>query len=185
PLQAIIYNLLSVGATWGVIVLVFSKGFMRDLLGYNASPVIESWAPILLFCILFGLSMDYHVFLLSRIREHYDISRNNAESVAVGLRTTGRIITGAAAIMVVIFGAFSQGSMLALQQLGFGLAIAVLIDATVIRSVLVPALMTIVGDRNWWLPKWLSWLPDLRIEGEAPAPPTAKTDEQEKAAVER
>jgi len=185
PLQAIIYNLLSVGATWGVIVLVFSKGFMRDLLGYNASPVIESWAPILLFCILFGLSMDYHVFLLSRIREHYDISRNNAESVAVGLRTTGRIITGAAAIMVVIFGAFSQGSMLALQQLGFGLAIAVLIDATVIRSVLVPALMTIVGDRNWWLPKWLGWLPDLRIEGEAPAPPTAKSHEQVTAAVER
>lgn len=185
PLQAIIYNLLSVGATWGVIVLVFSKGFLRDLLGYNASPVIESWAPILLFCILFGLSMDYHVFLLSRIREHYDISRDNAESVAVGLRSTGRIITGAAAIMVVIFGAFSQGSMLALQQLGFGLAIAVLIDATVIRSVLVPALMTIVGDRNWWLPTWLNWLPDLRIEGEAPAPPAAKVDEPVKAGVEQ
>ena len=117
--------------------------------------------------------MDYHVFILSRIREHYDLSHNNAESVAVGLRSTGRIITGAALIMVVVFGAFSQGSMLALQQLGFGLAVAVALDATVIRSVLVPSLMTIVGDTNWWLPKWLEWLPDVRIEGEAPHAPNA------------
>lgn len=171
PVQAIIYNLLSVGATWGILVGVFSKGWGRDLLGYSASPIIESWAPILLFCVLFGLSMDYHVFILSRIREHYDISHNNRESVAVGLRTTGKIITGAALIMVVVFGAFSMGSMLALQQLGFGLAVAVLIDATLIRSVLVPAVMTIVGDRNWYLPSWLNWLPDLRIEGDAPTPP--------------
>jgi RND superfamily putative drug exporter len=171
PIKAMVYNLLSVGAAWGITVLVFSKGFGRDLLGYTASPVIESWLPILLFCILFGLSMDYHVFILSRIREHYDLSRNNAESVAIGLRSTGRIITGAALIMVVIFGAFSQGSMLALQQLGFGLVVAVALDATIIRSVLVPSLMTIVGDTNWWLPKWLEWLPDVRIEGEPPLPP--------------
>lgn len=178
PIKAMVYNLLSVGAAWGITVLVFSKGFGRDLLGYTASPVIESWLPILLFCILFGLSMDYHVFILSRIREHYDISHNNAESVAIGLRSTGRIITGAALIMVVIFGAFSQGSMLALQQLGFGLAVAVALDATIIRSVLVPSLMTIVGDTNWWLPKWLAWLPDVRIEGEAPLPPDADEREQ-------
>lgn len=170
PLQAIVFNLLSVGATYGVLVLVFSKGFMRDLLGYNASPVVESWIPILLFCILFGLSMDYHVFILSRIREHYDISGNNSESVAIGLRTTGKIITGAAMIMVVVFGAFSTGRLLALQQLGFGLAVSVFLDATIVRSVLVPSIMTIVGDRNWWLPSWLNWLPDIRIEGEPPVP---------------
>jgi RND superfamily putative drug exporter len=174
PIKAIVYNLLSVGAAWGIMVLVFSDGVGRDLLGYTASPVIESWLPILLFCVLFGLSMDYHVFILSRIREHYDISKDNAESVAVGLRSTGRIITGAALIMVVVFGAFSQGSMLALQQLGFGLAVAVFLDATIIRSILVPSLMTIIGDSNWWLPKWLEWLPDIRIEGEPPQAPSAE-----------
>ncbi|HWV35511.1 MAG TPA: MMPL family transporter, partial [Thermomicrobiales bacterium] len=131
--------------------------------------------PILLFCILFGLSMDYHVFIVSRIREHYDISRDNHESVAIGLRSTGKIITGAALIMVVVFGAFSTGSMLALQQLGFGLAVAVFLDATIVRSVLVPSVMTLLDDRNWWLPRWLHWLPDLRIEGEAPVP-TAQGD---------
>jgi len=168
PLQAIIFNLLSVGATWGLMVLVFSKGFLRDFFGYHPSPIVESWIPILLFCILFGLSMDYHVFLLSRIREHYDISHDNRESVAVGLKSTGKIITGAALIMVVIFGAFSTGSLLALQQLGFGLAVAVFLDATIVRSILVPSVMTLLGDWNWWLPSWLHWLPDLRIEGSAP-----------------
>jgi RND superfamily putative drug exporter len=178
PLQAIVFNLLSVGATWGIMVLVFSKGFLRDFFGFHASPVIEAWIPILLFCILFGLSMDYHVFILSRIREHYDISHNNSESVAVGLKSTGKIITGAALIMVVIFGAFSTGSLLALQQVGFGLAIAVLLDATIVRSVLVPSVMTLLGDLNWWLPGWLNWLPDVRIEGEAPTPAGAQQDDR-------
>ncbi len=172
PLQAIVFNLLSVAATYGLLVLVFSKGFLRDFLGYTESPVIESWIPILSFCILFGLSMDYHVFILSRIREHYDISHNNSEAVAVGLRSTGKIITGAALIMVVVFGAFSTGSLLAMQQLGFALAVSVFLDATIVRSVLVPSIMTIVGDRNWWLPKWLEWLPDIRIEGEPTVPVT-------------
>jgi len=166
PLQAIVFNILSVGAAWGIMVAVFSLGIGRELLGYNESEIVELWLPILMFCILFGLSMDYHVFIVSRIREHYDISHNNHEAVAVGLRSTGRIITGAAAIMVVVFGAFSMGSMLAIQQLGFGLAIAVAIDATIIRSVLVPGVMTLCGDRNWYLPKWLRWLPDFRIEGD-------------------
>ena len=166
PIKAILFNLLSVGAAWGMMVGVFSKGYMRDLFGYNSSESIEAWLPILMFCVLFGLSMDYHVFIVSRIREHYDISHDNHESVAVGLRSTGKIITGAAAIMVVVFGAFSMGSMLAIQQLGFGLAVAVAIDATVIRSVLVPSTMTLVSEYNWYLPKWLSWLPDLRIEGD-------------------
>jgi RND superfamily putative drug exporter len=174
PLQAIVFNLLSVGATWGIMVMVFSKGVLRDLFGFHVSPVIESWIPILLFCILFGLSMDYHVFILSRIREHYDISHDNRESVAVSLRSTGIIITGAALIMVVVFGAFATGSMLALQQLGFGLAVAVLLDATIVRSVLVPSAMMLLGDRNWWLPGWLGWLPDLRIEGEPQLPSGAQ-----------
>lgn len=168
PIQAIFYNLLSVGATYGVLNQVFAKGWLRDQLNYTASPTIEAWLPILLFCILFGLSMDYHVFLLSRIREHYDLTQNNAESVAIGLRTTGKIITGAATIMVVIFISFSQGSLLSLQQFGFGLAVAVALDATIVRTMLVPAVMTIVGNRNWYLPRWLHWLPDLRIEGTAP-----------------
>lgn len=166
PLQAIVFNLLSVAASWGIMVAVFSRGYFRDIFGYNESPIIEMWLPILMFCILFGLSMDYHVFIVSRIREHYDISHNNHEAVAIGLRSTGRIITGAAAIMVVVFGAFSMGSMLSLQQLGFGLAVAVALDATIIRSVLVPSVMTIVGDKNWYLPKWMGWLPDIRIEGD-------------------
>jgi RND superfamily putative drug exporter len=166
PLKAILFNLLSVGAAWGIMVAVFSFGIGRDLLGYNESPIIEMWLPILMFCVLFGLSMDYHVFIVSRIREHYDISHNNHESVAVGLRSTGKIITGAAAIMVVVFGAFSMGSMLSIQQLGFGLAVAIALDATIIRSVLVPSVMTLAGDWNWYLPKWLDWLPDLRIEGD-------------------
>jgi RND superfamily putative drug exporter len=112
--------------------------------------------------------MDYHVFLLSRIREHYDLTHRNKESVAVGLQSTARIITGAALIMVVVFVGFATGRLVFLQQVGFGLAIAVLIDATVIRSVLVPASMAILGDRNWYFPKWLHWLPDVRVEGHAP-----------------
>jgi len=165
PVTAIVLNLLSVGASYGLMVLVFQKGFLIDFFGFQRSPVIESWIPLLLFSILFGLSMDYHVFLLSRIREHYDISGRNRESVAIGLRTTARIITGAALIMVAVFAGMAAGQVVSFQQMGFGLAVAVLIDATVIRSVLVPATMTLIGNRNWYLPAWLQWLPDLRIEG--------------------
>src|SRR5690606_24770261 len=125
----------------------------------------EAYLPIFLFSVLFGLSMDYHVFLLSRIREHYDETHDNAESVAVGLKSTGRIITGAALIMVAVFSGFAAGRLVFLQQIGFGLGVAVLIDATIIRMVLVPSLMTLLGDRNWYMQKWLSWLPDLRVEG--------------------
>jgi RND superfamily putative drug exporter len=109
--------------------------------------------------------MDYHVFLLSRIREHYDLTHNNRESVAVGLQSTGRIITGAALIMVVVFAGFAAGRLVMLEQVGFGLAIAVLIDATLVRTILVPSAMVLLGDRNWYLPKWLHWIPDLRVEG--------------------
>jgi putative drug exporter of the RND superfamily len=169
PLKAIIMNLLSVGAAYGLIVLVFQKGYGDDLLGFQQVPAIEAWLPLFLFCVLFGLSMDYHVFLLSRIREHYSRTHRNAESVAVGLQSTARLITGAALIMVLVFSAFAAGRLVALQQLGFGLAVAVALDATIIRTILVPASMELLGDRNWYLPSWLRWLPDLRIEGKAPA----------------
>lgn len=166
PAKAIVMNLLSVGAAYGLMVLVFQEGVLAGFFGFQHVTVIESWIPILLFCVLFGLSMDYHVFLLSRIREHFDLTHRNRESVAVGLRSTAKIITGAAMIMVVVFASFASGRLVVLQQLGFGLAVSILIDATIIRSVLVPSSMALLGDWNWYLPRWLSWLPDLRIEGE-------------------
>jgi RND superfamily putative drug exporter len=153
-------------------VLVFQKGYGTDFFGFQRTPTIESWVPIFLFCVLFGLSMDYHVFLLSRIREHYDATHNNRESVAVGLQATGKIITGAALIMVAVFAGFASGQLVMFQQMGFGLAVAVLLDATIVRSILVPATMALLGDRNWYLPRCLNWLPDLRVEG-SPVGPTA------------
>jgi RND superfamily putative drug exporter len=171
PAKAIVMNLLSFGAAYGLMVLVFQKGYLHNVLGFEKTPTIEAWIPIFLFCVLFGLSMDYHVFLLSRIREHYDQTHRNRESVAVGLQATARIITGAALIMVAVFVGFASGRLVMLQQVGFGLAVAVFIDATVVRSVLVPAAMTLLGDLNWYLPRWLHWLPDLRVEG-TPAPVT-------------
>jgi RND superfamily putative drug exporter len=171
PAKAILMNLLSVGATYGMLVLVFQKGYGHNLLGFQQTPVIESWVPIFLFCVLFGLSMDYHVFLLSRIREHYDLTQRNTESVAVGLQATGKIITGAAAIMIAVFIGFAAGQLVMFQQMGFGLAVAVFLDATIVRCVLVPSAMALLGDRNWYLPSWLQWLPDLRVEGRPrPAP---------------
>jgi RND superfamily putative drug exporter len=165
PIKAIIMNLLSVGAAYGLIVLVFQKGVGADLFGFRQVETIEAWLPLFLFSILFGLSMDYHVFLLSRIREHFDQTGDNGESVAHGLRTTGGLITGAAIIMVAVFGGFAAGNLVMLQQMGFGLAVAVLIDATIVRSILVPASMKLLGDRNWYLPRWLQWLPDVKVEG--------------------
>ncbi|MGH2590966.1 MAG: MMPL family transporter, partial [Actinomycetota bacterium] len=126
---------------------------------------IEAWLPLFLFSVLFGLSMDYHVFLLSRIRERFDFTGDNTESVAYGLRTTGGLITGAALIMVAVFGGFAAGRLAPLQQLGFGLAVAVFLDATVVRSILVPSSMKLLGNLNWYLPSWLQWLPQLRVEG--------------------
>lgn len=165
PLKAILLNLLSVGATYGLMVLVFQKGYLHSVFRFQTSPTIEAWVPIFLFCVLFGLSMDYHVFLISRIREHYDQTHRNRESVAVGLQSTARLITGAALIMVVVFSGFAAGQLVAFQQMGFGLAVAVLLDATIVRSVLVPSMMALLGTVNWYLPSWLTWLPDLRIDG--------------------
>ncbi|MDP9329475.1 MAG: MMPL family transporter [Actinomycetota bacterium] len=173
PLKAILMNLLSVGAAYGAITLVFQKGigigfFNAIGFSFHKSEAIEAWLPLFLFSVLFGLSMDYHVFLLSRIREEYEKTHNNTEAVAYGLRTTAGIITGAALIMVVVFIAFASGSLGPLQQMGFGLAVAVFMDATIVRTLLVPAGMRLLGDLNWYLPKWLQWLPKLNIEGHEP-----------------
>lgn len=164
PIKAIILNLLSVAATYGLLVLVFQKGLGNDLGILAEFDIIEAWIPLFLFSILFGLSMDYHVFLLSRIRERFDQTGDNTESVAFGIRSTGRLITGAALIMVAVFWGFAAGDLIGLQEMGFGLGIAVLIDATIVRMVLVPASMRLLGSRNWYLPSFLHWLPDVRVE---------------------
>jgi putative drug exporter of the RND superfamily len=163
--KAIAMNVLSVGAAYGLIVWVFQEGNLVGFFGFQQTDVIEAGLPLFMFAMLFGLSMDYHVFLLSRIREHYDHSHTNTESVAVGLQRTAKIITGAALIMVAVFGGFASASLVFIQQLGFGLGVAILLDATIVRSILVPSAMALLGDRNWYLPTWLDWLPDLRIEG--------------------
>ncbi len=173
PIKAIIMNLLSVAAAYGAVTLVFQKGVgigFFNAIGFNfhKSEAIEAWLPLFLFSILFGLSMDYHVFLLSRIREEYDKTHDNTEAVAYGLRTTAGIITGAAIIMVVVFTGFASGRLGPLQQMGFGLAVAVFMDATIVRTFLVPASMRLLGDRNWYLPGWLQWLPKLNVEGHEP-----------------
>jgi RND superfamily putative drug exporter len=159
PIKAVIMNLLSVVAAYGLLVLVTQEGVGAGLFGFQQVESIEAWLPIFLFAILFGLSMDYHVFLLSRIREHYDQTRDNTEAVVFGVRSTGRLITGAALIMVAVFGGFAAGDLVMFQEMGFGAGVAVLIDATIVRSILVPASMRLLGDWNWYLPSVLRWLP--------------------------
>ncbi|MGH2545171.1 MAG: MMPL family transporter, partial [Ardenticatenaceae bacterium] len=166
PIKAIIMNLLSVGAAYGIMVLVTQKGFLADQLGFQQVERIEAWIPLFMFSVLFGLSMDYQVFLLSRIRERYDQTRDNNEAVAFGLRSTAGLIVGAALIMVAVFSGFAAGELAGFQQVGFGLAVAIFLDATVVRSILVPSTMKLLGNRNWYFPKVLEWLPDLRVEGE-------------------
>jgi RND superfamily putative drug exporter len=167
PAKAIVMNLLSVAAAYGVIVAVFQHGIGAEQLGFTQTDGVASFLPAFLFAVLFGLSMDYHVFLLSRIQERFLKTGDNRLSVASGLQSTAHIITGAAAIMLVVFGAFALGDLVQLQQMGFGLAVAVFIDATLIRSILVPASMELLGERNWYLPSWLEWLPEVNIEGNA------------------
>lgn len=163
PITSIIMNLLSVGAAYGLIVLVFLKGVGAGLLGFQQVDVIESWLPLFLFAILFGLSMDYQVFLISRIRERFNQAGDNTDAVSFGLRSTGRLITGAALIMVAVFGGFALGDMVMFQQMGFGLGIAVLVDATIVRSVLVPATIRLLGRWSWYMPKWLNWVPNVSV----------------------
>ncbi len=175
PITAIIMNLLSVAAAYGLIVLVFQKGVGAGLFGFIQVEAIETWLPLFLFAVLFGLSMDYHVFLLSRMRERFMQKRDNTEAVSFGLRSTGRLITGAALIMVAVFIGFALGDLVMMQQMGFGLAVAVFMDATIVRCVLVPATMKLLGKYNWYLPKWLEWIPDISLGDGPHRPDTPKT----------
>jgi putative drug exporter of the RND superfamily len=168
PLKAILLNLLSVGAAYGLMVLVFQKGVGNELFGLRETESVSTWAPLFLFAVLFGLSMDYHVFLLSRIRERYLSTGDNEEAITSSLATTARVITGAALIIIVVFAGFASGDLAETQQVGFGVGIALLIDATIVRCVLVPASMKLLGRWNWYLPSWLAWLPDPHVEREAP-----------------
>ena len=165
-ITAVLLNLLSVGAAYGLLVLVFQQGFGASLLGFQEVARIEAWVPLFLFSVLFALSMDYHVFLLSRIRERYASSGETDDAVIHGIAATGRIITGAALIIVVVFAGFAAGELVMFQQMGFGVAVALLVDATLIRMVVVPAAMAILGRWNWYLPSWLSWLPEFHVEGD-------------------
>ena len=165
PLTAIAVNLLSVGAAYGLLVLVFQKGLGSQLVGFGQVERIEAWVPLFLFSVLFGLSMDYQVFLLSRIHEHYRLSGSTERGIVHGVGSTARLITGAALIIVAVFIGFAATELVSFQQMGLGVAIALLIDATIVRSVVIPAAMRLLDERNWYLPRWLAWLPKLQIEG--------------------
>jgi len=165
PLKAVVMNLLSIGAAYGIIVAIFQWGWGKGLLGLDKAGPIESWIPMFLFAIVFGLSMDYEVFLLSRMKEEFDRTGDNASAVADGLAVTARVITAAALIMVCVFASFVIGDDRQLKLFGLGMAVAVFVDATIVRMVLVPATMELLGARNWWLPRWLSWLPQVHVEG--------------------
>ena len=163
-IKAIVLNLLSVGATYGILVLVFQRGWLFEgVLNFKATGIIESWLPLFLFTILFGLSMDYHMFVLSRIKEAHEHGASSNEAVSIGIKATAGTITSAAIIMVAVAMIFALTRFIGLKQFGFGLAVAILIDATVIRSILLPASMKLLGDYNWYLPKWLEWLPRVRM----------------------
>jgi uncharacterized membrane protein YdfJ with MMPL/SSD domain len=170
-IKAIILNLLSVAAAYGVLVLVFQHGWGKGFLDFESTAGIDSFLPIFLFVILFGLSMDYHVFILSRIREAYDGGMNTEQAVAHGIKTTAGVVTSAAFVMVCVFSVFATLQILILKQFGVGLAAAILIDATIVRAVLLPATMKLLGDWNWYLPKWLEWLPQLEHDRSVEAPP--------------
>jgi RND superfamily putative drug exporter len=165
PVKAILLNLLSVGASYGVLVLVFQHGWGAGLLGFHPSGWIISWLPVFLFVVLFGLSMDYHVFILSRVREGIDGGMPNDEALRYGIARTAGVVTSAALVMFGVFSLFGTSSALELKQAGVGLAVAVLLDATIVRAVLLPASMKLLGDWNWYLPRWLAWLPGPDLPG--------------------
>ena len=164
-LKAIVLNLLSVAAAFGVLVAVFQHGWAKGILGFDYSGGVMAWLPVFLFVILFGLSMDYHVFILSRIREAYDGGMKTEDAISHGIKSTAGVVTSAAIVMVFVFSIFGTLSLIMMKQFGVGLATAVLVDATIVRGVLLPATMKLLGDWNWYLPRWLEWLPRLRLEG--------------------
>ncbi|HET6506589.1 MAG TPA: MMPL family transporter [Baekduia sp.] len=180
PLKAIVLNLLSVGAAYGVLTWVFQDGHGEGLLNFHSTGSVTSWLPMFLFVILFGLSMDYHVFILSRVREAYDRGMRTEDAVAHGIKTTAGTVTSAAIVMVAVFGIFATLSYLDFKMMGVGLATAILVDATIVRAVLLPATMKLLGDWNWYLPTWLEWLPSLGHEEPArPRPGTRRADEHD------
>jgi uncharacterized membrane protein YdfJ with MMPL/SSD domain len=158
PVKAVLMSLISISASFGALVFIFQQGHFEDLLGFEASGALGAWLPVLMFAILFGLSMDYEVLLLSRIRERYLVHGDNTRAVAEGIGLTGGIITGAALIMVAVFAAFSLSGITFIKALGFTQALAVLIDATLVRGILVPAFMRVMGSVNWWAPRWVQRL---------------------------
>jgi putative drug exporter of the RND superfamily len=170
PIVTIILNLLSVGAAYGVLVLVFQKGNLESLLGFTSNGGVTNWLPLFLFVVLFGLSMDYHVFILSRVKELRDRGMSTDQAVQRGISTTAGTVTSAALVMVGVFLVFVTLAFLDFKELGLGLAAAVLIDATIVRGVLLPAAMKLLGDWNWYLPSWLEWLPHVGA-GRDDAPP--------------
>ena len=178
--KAIVLNLLSVAAAYGVLVAMFQYGWGENLLDFQSNGGIAFWLPIFMFVILFGLSMDYHVFILSRVREAYDRGMSTEDAVAHGIKSTAGVVTSAAIVMVGVFSIFATLPILDMKEMGIGLAAAVLIDATIVRAVLLPATMKLLGDWNWYLPTWLDWLP--RIEharrvrsGSGPTPPAPRS----------
>jgi RND superfamily putative drug exporter len=188
PVKAIVLNLLSVGASYGVLTLVFQDGHGEELLGFTSLGGIAAWLPLFLFVILFGLSMDYHVFILSRIREAVDRGLSTDAAVSHGIRSTAGVVTSAAVVMVAVFAIFATLSAIDFKMMGVGLAVAVLIDATIVRAVLLPASMKLLGEANWYLPRWLEWLPELRhddgpVGDDALAPGRTREDERELVAA--
>ncbi len=174
PLKAILMNLLSVAAAYGVVVVVFQWGWGENLLDFNSNGGVAAWLPMFLFVILFGLSMDYHVFILSRVREYYDRGLSTEEAVSRGIKSTAGVVTSAAVVMVLVFGVFALMPLIDMKEMGIGLAAAILIDATIVRAVLLPATMKLLGKWNWYLPTWLEWLPSLEHErSPEPAPQQA------------
>jgi uncharacterized membrane protein YdfJ with MMPL/SSD domain len=172
--KAIVLNLLSVGAAYGLLVAVFQWGWGESVLGFDSTGSIVAWLPLFMFVILFGLSMDYHVFILSRVRELYDRGMPTEDAVAAGIKSTAGVVSAAAFVMVAVFGIFVSLSTVDMKQIGFGLAVAILIDATIVRAVLLPATMKLLGRWNWYLPTWLDWLPRLEHErGPEPVPQQA------------
>ncbi len=172
-LVSVLLNLLSVGAAYGLLTLVFLDDHGASLFGFQHTHVIDAWVPLFLFSVLFGLSMDYQVFLMSRIKERHDASGSTHDAVVGGVASTARIITGAALIIVVVFAGFAAGKLVMFQQMGFGIAVALLLDATVIRSVVLPAALGLLDRRSWYLPRWLEWLPHVEVERPVSAPPVA------------
>ena len=179
PIKAILLNLLSVGAAYGVLVLVFQNEWAEGLLNFTSSDSIVPWLPLFLFVVLFGLSMDYHVFLLTRVREAFDRGMSTEEAISSAVKKTAGVITSAAVVMVAVFAIFATLTLLDFKQMGVGLAVAVLLDATIIRGVLLPASMKLLGDWNWYLPKWLEWLPQVSPEPDVGEPPPAPVPEPE------